>query len=71
MTFHAVQWTPLELGTPESVQVGDLVSADAGGMPIYKVMGFDAGRVMLAGDTSPAPRHMPLELFRWKARDAA
>ena len=39
-------------------------------MPIYQVTGFDAGRAILAGDTNPAPRHMPLELFRWKAHDA-
>ena len=70
MTFHPVQWTPLELGSAEPVQVGDLVSADAGGMPIYRVMGFEAGRPLLAGDMSPAPRHMPLELFRWKSLDA-
>jgi hypothetical protein len=46
--------------------VGDVVSADAGGMPIYQVMALAQGKVWARDDQHPSPQLVPLERFRWR-----
>ena len=60
---YAIDWVPLDAGAGEPVQVGDLVSSDAGGMPIYRVTALADGRAWLAGERQARP----LTGFRWKA----
>jgi hypothetical protein len=55
----------------DAVKVGDLVSCDAGGMPIYRVVAIDGGRAWLQGERDAAPRPMPLDRFCWKVAAAA
>jgi hypothetical protein len=63
----SVQWKLLE---DEPAQVGDLVSLDAGGMPIFRVVSLDAGRAWLQDDMRHPPQARSLEDFRWKGVDA-
>jgi hypothetical protein len=61
-----VDWALLDHGSNEPVRVGDMVSSDAGGMPIYRVLAVDGGRALLEGEHHAAARHMPLAAFRWR-----
>jgi hypothetical protein len=61
--MSVVDWVPLQT---EAVHVGDLVSTDAGGMPIYRVVAVEDGNALLQGDGSPDVRAMPLERLHWK-----
>ena len=65
--FHAVDWAPLDHGAPSPVSVGDRVSAEAGGMPIYRVIAVEPGRAWVAVEPRAAARDMPLDLFRWRS----
>ena len=68
--FHAVDWAPLDHGAANPVSIGDIVSADAGGMPIYQVMAVEPGRAWVATQPSAAARAMPLTLFQWRSAQA-
>lgn len=65
--MSALQWV---LSSQDDVHVGDVVSADAGGMPIYKVMAI-LGRDALLEDEQHAPVRAPLDRFPWKAAGQA
>jgi hypothetical protein len=65
--MSALQWV---LSSQDDVNVGDVVSADAGGMPIYKVMAI-LGREALLEDEQHTPVRAPLDRFPWKAATAA
>jgi hypothetical protein len=67
---HALDWTPLDHAAREPVKVGDMVSADAGGLPIYRVTGLEEGRAWVATAWGAPARAMPLDGFRWRAREA-
>ena len=63
--LNVVDWTLL---TQKTARVGDLVSADAGGMPIYRIVALDEGRAWLAGQAGAAEvREASLSRFCWKA----
>jgi len=64
--MSAVNWVPL---SKEAVSVGDYVSTDAGGMPIYRVVKLANGQAWLQGERRPAVEVMPLERFHWRAPD--
>ena len=67
MTFaRAVDWTPLDHAAKAPVRVGDVVSADAGGMPIYRVMALEDDRAWVATRPGAPARAMPLAGFRWR-----
>jgi hypothetical protein len=65
--MSALEWV---LSNKDDVHVGDIVSADAGGMPIYKVMAI-LGREALLEDEQHAPVRAPLDRFPWKAAGTA
>ena len=65
--MSALQWV---LSSQDDVHVGDVVSADAGGMPIYRVMAI-LGREALLEDEQQTPVRAPLDRFPWKAASAA
>ena len=64
--LHAIDWHILDHKAAQPVAIGDVVSVDAGGMPIYRVMAVEAGRVLLGGERDPSPRVMALDSFRWR-----
>jgi hypothetical protein len=61
-----VDWALLDHTASEPVRVGDIVSAEPGGMPIYRVMAFANGRALLAGEQQAPARDMPITAFRWR-----
>ena len=61
--MSAVVWFAL---AQDAVQAGDLVSADAGGMPIYRVVAVENGQAWLQGDRQSELRVMPLDRLHWK-----
>ncbi len=63
-----IDWEFLDGEGARRVRVGDLVSADAGGLPIYQVMSLEHGRAWLRDIDSGADRVTPLTLFHWLAR---
>ena len=67
MASLSIEWVPLTKG---EVHAGDTVSADAGGMPIYRVVAIDDGQAWLQDDQHPAPWKAPLDLFHWRAAPA-
>ena len=67
---YAIDWKLLDTAAPEPVRVGDVVSAEPGGMPIYRVVAVEGERVRL-DDERRATRVMPLGAFRWRGAAAA
>ncbi len=65
--FSAVEWIHL---IRDAVQVGDIVSADAGGMPIYRVVAVADGQAWLSDERRSTVQKMPLDRFHWKAAAA-
>ena len=63
---NPVEWVFLDHAAPEPVKAGDLVSADAGGLPIYRVMALEDGRAWVAAGQSAPVRAVPLDRFRWR-----
>lgn len=63
---HHLDWTLLDHTAERPVQVGDLVSAEAGGMPIYRVVAVEDRWVRLQDERHPA-EVMPLDRFRWRS----
>lgn len=68
--FRSVEWMLLDHTASEPVSVGDLVSVDAGGMPIYRVAKVVQGHVWVSGERGEAAREIPLALFRWRGAPA-
>jgi hypothetical protein len=66
---NTVDWVLLDHAAPEPVKAGDLVSADAGGLPIYRVMALEEGRAWVAAGKGAPARAMPLAAFRWRGAD--
>ena len=71
MTRAAFEWVLLDHAARDPVTVGDLVCADAGGMPAFRVIALDDSRVWLRDDNHPFDWVLPLTGFQWKARRAA
>ena len=44
---HAIDWVLLDHTAARPVDIGDVVSVDAGGMPIYRVVALDGRSVWL------------------------
>jgi hypothetical protein len=65
--MSALQWV---FSSQDDVHVGDVISADAGGMPIYKVMAILGSEAVLE-DEQHASVRAPLDRFPWKAAGAA
>jgi hypothetical protein len=62
-----VDWIFVDSATPDSVRVGDLVSADAGGLPTYRILALQDGRAWLRDEEHKSDLISPLGRFRWKA----
>ena len=66
---HIVEWIPLSGLTP---QVGDIVSADAGGMPTDEVLAVtEDGKAWLKDSDHVDYKVLPVNSLRWKAATGA
>ncbi|MFI4976927.1 MAG: hypothetical protein ACHP84_20525 [Caulobacterales bacterium] len=62
-----LNWVALDPGTPDSIRVGDLVSADAGGLPVYRVVALANGEARLRDGRRQCDLTAALSRFHWKA----
>jgi hypothetical protein len=65
-SYRALDWVLMEPAT-DRVSPGDLVSREAGGMPIYKVEDVADGLVRLRDERSSVLNLRSLAGFRWRA----
>ena len=61
-----VDWVLLNEAAQAEVQVGDLVSVEAGGAPIWRVLRLADGRAWLRDEVRGLDCVSPLSLFHWK-----
>jgi hypothetical protein len=62
-----VDWVLLNEAAQAEVQVGDVVSVEAGGAPTYRVLRLAEGRAWLRDETRQMDCVAPLSQFHWKA----
>jgi len=62
-----VDWVLLDQAAQAAVQVGDLVSVEAGGAPTLRVMKLADGRAWLRDEVSRMDCVASLSAFHWKA----
>ncbi len=70
-TAGNIDWIYLNLANADEVRVGELISAEAGGLPIYRVMALSNGRAWLKNLADGGDRVTPLSDFHWKALPSA
>ena len=61
-----VEWSFVDRESPEPIRGGDLVSAEAGGLPIYEVVTVDGARLWLREALSNRDWVMPLDSMHWR-----
>jgi hypothetical protein len=57
------QWIAID---GSGVRAGDLVSAEAGGLPIYRVVGLESQNTLLREERSGRDHTAPLGALHWK-----
>jgi len=62
-----VDWVLLNDAAQADVEVGDLVSVEAGGAPTFRVLRLDEGRAWLRDEIRHLDCVAPLNQFHWKA----
>ena len=62
-----IDWQYLGSPSEGTVKVGELVSAEAGGLPIYRVMALAGDRAWLREEHDGIDRVAALSAFHWKA----
>lgn len=62
--MDAVNWVLVD---DDAVSVGDTVSSDAGGMPVYRVVAVENGQAVLEDELHAGLLKAPLGRFPWKA----
>ena len=68
MTAPRIEW--IHLDAPEALGVGDVVSAAAGGLPIYQVVALADQGAWVRDEDHAAIRLMPIQRLHWKAAGA-
>ncbi|HVM99785.1 MAG TPA: hypothetical protein VMT68_06185 [Caulobacteraceae bacterium] len=61
-----VDWVLLNEAAQAEVEVGDLVSVEAGGAPAWRVLKLGDGRAWLRDEVSGQDCVSPLSQFHWK-----
>jgi len=62
-----IDWMLLNALGAAPAEVGDLVSADAGGLPTYRIVALDGDVARLRDEEHSREEISPLSRFRWKA----
>ena len=62
-----IDWEFLDSEAARGVRAGDIVSAAAGGLPIYRIMSLGAGRAWLRDEVRGMDCVSALSQFHWKA----
>ncbi|HEY2051752.1 MAG TPA: hypothetical protein VGH03_20615 [Caulobacteraceae bacterium] len=62
-----IEWVYLDRADEGEVHQGELISAEAGGFPIYRVISLSDGRAWLKDLRDGTDRVCPLRDFHWKA----
>lgn len=71
MANAAIQWVLLDHAADRPVRVGDVVSVEAGGMPIFRVVGLAGSKAWLDDEMGRVRRLTSLDAFRWRGAEAA
>lgn len=71
MASAAIQWELLDHQADKPVQVGDVVSVEAGGMPIFRVVGLAGTKAWLDDEMGRVRRLTTLDGFRWRGAAGA
>jgi len=66
---HAIDWALIDQTSDQPVAVGDVVSTDAGGMPIFRVVGLKGRQVELANERDAVIGALPIDRFRWRGAE--
>ena len=66
-----IDWILLNGLSRDDPQVGDLVSADAGGLPTYRILALEGDLARLRDEEHSREEISPLSRFRWKACPSA
>lgn len=61
-----IQWEYFDRDTQGEIAVGAMISAEAGGLPIYRVMSLTDGRAWLRDTRDGADRVTSLAQFHWR-----
>ena len=61
-----IDWVLLDPAHGQGASVGDLISADAGGMPVYQLVGLKDRSAVVRDPAGGAERELPIGQFRWK-----
>ena len=71
MAASAIHWELLDHAAQKPVEIGDAVSIEAGGMPIYRVVGLAGSKAWLDDERGLTRLLKSLDEFRWRAPHAA
>ncbi len=66
-TAGNMDWVYLNGCSDADVRVGELISTEAGGLPIYRIMALKGGRAWLKDLEDDSDRVTLLTAFHWKA----
>lgn len=67
MAASAIHWELLDHRAAKPVEIGDAVSIEAGGMPIWRVVGFAGSKAWLDDERGTTRLLTSLDEFRWRA----
>lgn len=70
MASAAINWELLDHDASKPVRVGDVVSVEAGGMPIFRVVGLVGTKAWLDDELGRVRRLASLDAFRWRGEGA-
>jgi len=70
MASAAINWELLDHEAAKPVHVGDVVSVEAGGMPIFRVVGLAGTKAWLDDEMGRVRRLASLDGFRWRGEGA-
>jgi hypothetical protein len=69
MASAAIRWELLDHSAERPVSVGDVVSMEAGGMPIFRVVGLAGTKAWLDDELGRVRRLTALDTFRWRGAE--
>lgn len=61
-----VEWSFIDTESRTPLLRGDLVSAEAGGLPVYEVVGVSDGRIWLRDAQTHRDHVLPRNSVRWR-----